>query len=174
GAPGKIGIGLRESDFRQRLHDFRTGERLRQENHVGVYAPRLRDQPFPEWKRLGVRIVDTKNSYALLAPEQDDIPERFPKRDAVRAGEIGVDDVFVFFWRVLGKANCAIWPESEPFRMLLDPRMIGRTLHREIQGDFHIVFAARCNQAAEVIERAELRMHGIVTAKFVADRIKAA
>ena len=58
--------------------------------------------------------------------------------------------------------------------MLLQPRMVGRALHGEIERDFHLVRVAGVDQAAEILERAELRLDRVVAAVLVADRIEAA
>ena len=52
--------------------------------------------------------------------------------------------------------------------------MIRRALHGEIKCDFHVVLPARCDQPAEIGERAKLRMHRIVAAVLAADCIGAA
>src|SRR6185437_16027306 len=100
------------------------------------------NQPFPEWQRLGVRIVDAEDAHTLLNPEKDYVAQRFPKRDAIRAIEIRVDDIFVFLGRIFSIFNRAVRPRSEPFRMLLEPGMIWRALHGEIERDFHVVLPA--------------------------------
>ena len=52
--------------------------------------------------------------------------------------------------------------------------MIGRALHGEIERHLHIVLVTGLDQPAEIGERAEFRMHGVVAALFVADGIEAA
>ena len=42
--------------------------------------------------------------------------------------------------------------------------MIGRALHGEIERDLHAVLAAGRHETAEIVERAELRMDGVVAA----------
>ncbi len=69
GAPGKIGIGLREAELRKRLHHFGPGEGLRQKDHVRIGDLDLPDQPFPERKGVGVRVVDAKDAHSLRHPE---------------------------------------------------------------------------------------------------------
>ena len=59
-------------------------------------------------------------------------------------------------------------------RMLFKPRMIGRALHREIERDFHVVLMTGRDQPAEVVERAEFGMHGVVAALLVADGVETA
>ncbi len=52
--------------------------------------------------------------------------------------------------------------------------MIGRGLHREIERHLHPVRGAGGDEIAEILERAELRMDGVVAAERAADRIGAA
>ena len=58
--------------------------------------------------------------------------------------------------------------------MLLQPRMVGRALHRDVERDLHLVLTADFDEVAKVLQRAELRMHGIMPAFLAADRIEAA
>ena len=174
GAPGEVAVGLREAELGQRLHDLRPREGLGQEDHVGIARLDFVDQPFPERQRLGVRVVDAENPHALLDPEQHDVAQRLPQRDAVGAVEIRIDDVLVFLRRVLGVSDRAVGPPLEPFRMLLEPGMVGRALHGEVERDLHVRAAAGLDQAAEIVERAELRMDRVVAALPAADRVEAA
>src|SRR5271166_3420392 len=75
GAPSEIGVGLGEAELGQRLHHLGTGERLRQEDHVGIARLHFADDPFPEWKRLGVRIVDAEDADAVLGPVQENVAQ---------------------------------------------------------------------------------------------------
>src|SRR5690606_7125041 len=59
----------------------------------------------------------------------------------------------------------------EPFRMLLDPGMVGRALDGEIQRDLHAVPLGRGNEAAKILQRSEIRMDGGMTALLGPDRI---
>ena len=47
-APGEVRVGLVEADPGQRLHHRRPGERLGEEQHVGVGLADLGEQPLPE------------------------------------------------------------------------------------------------------------------------------
>ena len=140
----------------------------------GIARLHLADQPFPERERLGVRIVDAEDADALLHPEQDDVAQRLPQRDAVGAVEIRIDDVLVFLRRVLGISDRAVGPALEPFRMLLQPGMIRRALDGEVERHLHVEAAAGVDEAAEIVERAELGMHRVVAALPAADRVGAA
>src|ERR1700744_6074302 len=100
----------------------------------------LIDHPLPERQRLGVRIVYTEDAHALFDPKEDDVAQRKPESRHRSAGvEINVDNVLVFLRRVLGETDSAIGPPIEPFRVLLEPRMIWRALNSEIKRDLNSV-----------------------------------
>ena len=173
-APGEVGVGLREADLGEPVHHLRPGERLGEEDHVRMARAHLGDHPFPERQRLGVRIVDAEDAHALARPEEHDVAQRGPQRRRAVAVEIDVDDVLIFLRRVLGVFDRAVRPPVEPVRMLLQPRMIGRALDREVERDLQPVLARRRDEAAEIVERAELGMDRVVAALVAADRIRAA
>ena len=122
------------------------------------------DQPFPEPERLGVGVVDPEDVHALLDPEQHHVAQGVPQRAGVFGGKIGIDDVLVSLRRIFRIAHRAVRPSPEPLRMLLDPGMIRRTLHGKIERDFHIEALARGDEATEIFQRAQFRMHGVVAA----------
>src|SRR5262249_14200238 len=88
--------------------------------------------------------------------------------------EIDVDDVLILLGWVLGVFDRAVRPEDEPLRMLLDPGMVRRALDREIERDLHRMLASSGDEAAEVVERPQLRIDGTVAALGGADRVRAA
>src|SRR5262249_28900715 len=61
---------------------------------------------------------------------------------------------------------------SEPFRVLREPRMVGRALHGEIKRHLQTVMAAGSDEAAEGVDRAEPRVDGIVSAFGGADGVR--
>src|SRR6516162_6234260 len=89
-------------------------------------------------------------------------------------GEIRVDDVLVFFWRVLGETDRAVCANLEPLRVLLEPRMVERALHGKVERHFHAMLATHGYQPVEIGDRAELRFDSIMTAVFIPDCVKAA
>ncbi len=118
------------------VHDLRPGEGLGEEDHVGIGGADARDQPLPEGEGLGVRVVDAEDAHALARPEANDVAQRQPEsRHRVLGVEVDVDDVFVGLGRVLREFDRAVGPPVEPAGMLLQPGMIGRALHREIERD---------------------------------------
>src|SRR5215471_20212707 len=90
------------------------------------------------------------------------------------AVEIGINDIFVLLRRVLGETYRSVWAETEPFGMLLEPRMIEGALHRKVQRDLHLMVVTGGDQAPEILYRSQLRLNRIVTAGLVADCIEAA
>src|SRR5262249_36065231 len=56
----------------------------------------------------------------------------------------------------------------------LKPGMVGRALDREVEGDLEAVLGGRPLQPAEVLDRPQRRMDGIVPALGRPDRIRAA
>ena len=174
GAPGEIGIGLGEAELRQGLHDFWPRERFCQEDHGRLGRLNFTDQPLPERKRLGMRVVDPEDTHALLDPEQHDVAQGRPQTHAVATVEIRIDNVLVLFGRVLGILDRAVGPPLEPFGMLLEPWMVGRALHREVERDFHAVRGAGAHEAPEVGQRAEFGVDRVMAAFRRADGVGAA
>ncbi|GAA5703429.1 hypothetical protein Save01_04251 [Streptomyces avermitilis] len=58
----------------------------------------------------------------------------------------------------------------EPLRMLLHPRMIGRALKREVEGDLQAQAPGPPHEHVEVLDRPEVRVDRVVTALGRADR----
>src|SRR6202035_3041482 len=81
--------------------------------------------------------------------------------------------VFVFLRRIFGVTHRAVRAPVEPFGMIFDPRMVGRTLNGEIEREFEAASAVRIAQPPEVVERAELRMDRVVAAFAATDRVSA-
>ena len=169
--PREVRVGLGEAELGEPLHQLRSRKRFGQEDHVRVAKLNLVDEPLPEPEGFGVGVVDPEDLHALVDPEQDHVAQRIPQRARVLGGEVGVDDVLVFLRRVLGIAHRAVRPALEPLRMLLEPGVIGRALHGEVERDFHAVLVACRDQGAEILERAEFRMHGVMAALDATDRI---
>ena len=83
-APREVGVALAEADLGQLGHHRRPGERLGEEEHVGVLGVDLGDAPLPERERLGVGVVDPEDGDAAVDPVAQDVPARLPQRDAGR------------------------------------------------------------------------------------------
>ena len=101
-----------------------------------------------------------------------DVAQRDPQcRHRRFCVEIGIDDVLVFLGRVFSIPDRSVGAPAEPVGMLAQPWMVRRALNGEIERDLQPVVLRRGDQRAEVVERAELRMHRIVPALGTADRI---
>ena len=123
--PGEIGIRLAEARLGERGHHRGAGERLGQENHVGVDKAHLPDQPLPELERLRVRVVDPERLHPEPDPVQDDVAQSGPQPLPVGTVEVDVVDVLVALRRVLGVLERAVRPAVEPLGVLLQPWMVG-------------------------------------------------
>src|SRR4029077_4461475 len=69
GAPGEIGVGLRKAELGEGFHALRASKCSRQKDAARINRLHLPDQPLPERKWLGVRIVDPKDPNSAANPE---------------------------------------------------------------------------------------------------------
>src|SRR3546814_19539234 len=115
----------------QSLHHLWPGERLRQEDHVGIAVLHLADHPFPEGQGLRVRIVDTEDAHAVSRPEQDHVTQRVPDRGQGAAVEVDVDAVLVLIRWILGDLDRAVRPPVDPLRMFPQPGLVRRAIDGE-------------------------------------------
>src|SRR6266536_3538843 len=100
-----------------------------------MLAPDALDRPFPEGKRLGVRVVDAKDAHAVVDPVDEHIGKRLPERAPVVGLEVERVDILIFLWRVLGVLHAAVGTPFEPLRMALYPRMVGCALEGDVERD---------------------------------------
>src|SRR3972149_8932069 len=119
-----------------------------------------RDGRLPERERLRVRIVDPEDMNALRDPVPEDALEVGPQRGPVLGFEVEGVDVLVLLRRVLRVLESTVGALPEPRRVVLDPRMIGRSLERDVEGDRDALFRGGVDEGAEVPERAELVVEG--------------
>src|SRR5205085_4560341 len=91
----------------------------------------------PESDWFGVWIIHKENAHSTVRPKQHDAFHFRPEVAPVFAVKIQWINVFVLFWRVLRVFDRAVGAFVEPIGMLLDVRMIGRAIDREIESDFH-------------------------------------
>ena len=171
--PREVRVALREADLAECLHHRRPRECLREEDHLRMLAAHLVDQPFPERDRLRVGVVDAEHGDPMGNPEHHCVVQRRPEPTPILGLEVDVVDVLVFFRWVLGVLQRAVGPPVEPLGMLLQPRVVGRALDREVERDLDVQLFRRCNEALELLERAELRVDCVVSALFRADRPRA-
>ena len=124
----------------------------------------LADHPFPEGKRLGMRIIDAKDAHTLLDPEIENALQFLPQRPPLRALEIQRIDILILLRRILGILYRAVRTLAEPFRMLAHVGMIRRALKRDIERDLESVLFGFGHEPPEIFQRAEFGMNGLVTA----------
>ena len=169
GAPGEVGVALVVADRAEAVHHRRLGERLGQEEHVGVRTTYLRQQPLPEGERLGVRVVDAEDPHAVRHPELHD-----PQHLAADAGRVVVEvhrvDVLVLLRRVLGVRDRPVRARGEELRVRGHPRVVGRRLQREVEGDLEVELTGARDEGVEVLERPEVGVDRVVAAVLAADR----
>ena len=169
-APGEVGVRLLEPDLRQGLHHGGLGERLGEEDDLGVVGADVFEQPLPEVHGLGVRVVDAEDRDAAIDPEAHD-PQDLAADALVVVVEVQGIDVLVLLRRVLGVGDRAVGQRREPLRVLGDPRVVGRALQREVEGELETGVLGRADEPLEVGERAELGVDGVVAAVLRPDRV---
>ena len=115
-----------------------------------------------------MRIVDSEDSYSPLNPEAHHSFDLGIQTLGVVV-EVQRVDVLVLLWRILGVGDRAVGASGEPFGMRGDPRVIGRCLECEVEGDLHSEIVHGLHERIEVGECSKIRMNGIVTAVDRAD-----
>ncbi|CAG7261672.1 hypothetical protein PICSAR26_03906 [Mycobacterium avium subsp. paratuberculosis] len=169
GAPGEVRIGLGEAQFGQPVLPDRRGEGLGQEQHIGIDALDRGDQPGPEVRRFGVRVVDAKELDAVVDPVPD-----HPQHLVIETGRVVVEveriDVLVLLGRVLRVRDGAVRQFGEPVAVLARPRMIRRALQRQVERHLHAQFAGPGDERVEILDGAQIRVDGVVAALVAADR----
>ena len=151
-----------EADLGEHFHHLGPGERFGQKDGVRVFRAHVADQIFPKRHRLGVRIVHSEGFHAMFAPEQDDAGQFLPQLAPVFVLVVERVDVLILFGRVFGVFDRAVGPLEEPLGMRGDIRVVGRTVQREIQRDFHPALVDLRHEPVEVLECAEFRRHVFV------------
>ena len=111
----------------------------------------LRDQPFPEVDRLGVRVVDPEHGDRRARSRTDD-----PQHLGVDTGRVVVEvdriDVLVLLRRVLGVGDRSVGPGGEPLRVFGDPRVVRRALQGKVQSHLQAEILGRCDEVVEVLD----------------------
>ena len=133
--PGEVGVALGVAALGQPLHHLRPGERLGEEDGLGVASLDLGDAPVPEPEGLGVRVVDPEDGDAVVGPEEEDVAELVPEPLPVGAVEVERVDVLVLLGRVLGVLDGAVGPVAEPLGVLLDLGVVRRALEGDVERD---------------------------------------
>ena len=172
--PREVRVGLGEPDLRELAHNRAAGEGLGQKHDVTVVLVDVLDEPTPELERLRVRVVDPEHLDAGVDPLDDHCEERVPQALPVRGVPVDVVDVLVALGRVLGVLQRAVRAAVEPLGMLVQPRVVGRALDREVERDVNLVLLGGLREVFEVLDGSEVAVDGIVTAGLVADRPRGA
>ena len=128
----------------------------------------LGDEPFPEPDGLGVRVVHAEDLDAVAHPEQHD-PEDLLGQALGIVVEVQREDVLVLLRRVFGVGDAAVHAGGEPFRVALHPGVVRRRLQGQVQGHFQAQLAGPRHEGVEVLEGAEVRVDGVVSAFLGAD-----
>jgi len=171
-APGVVGVALLEAHLGQGAHHRRLRERLTEPDDLGVVAGHVLDEPLPELHRLGVRVVDAKERDAVVDPDLD-----HPTHLGVGAGRVVVEvqriDVLVLLRGVLGEGDRAVGARGEPLRVLLDPRVVGRALQRDVQRHLEPEPARLGDEEVEVLEGPEVWVDRVMAPVGRADGVGA-
>ncbi len=114
------------------------------------------DDPFPERKGLGVRIVDAEDGDALADPVEEDALELLPHAGPVFALEVEGINVLIFLGRIFGVLDGSVGALVEPGLVLAHVGVIGRGLEGDVERDGEIEFFGLCDEVAEVFGGAEL------------------
>src|SRR4029453_9716994 len=116
-----------------------------------------------------MRIVDPEYSDTVAHPELEDAQALQIDPVAVVV-EVDRIDVLVLLRRILCVRDCAVGALGEPLRGLGDPRMIRRGLECEVQCNLEPKRLGFGDESVEGVKVAEVRMDGVVSAFFGADR----
>ncbi len=135
-APREVRVRLREADLREPLHHRGAGERLGEEDHVGIRGTDLTRSATPRTRtascagcRPGTRARRARSRTGRRRAARPTAPV------AVLGVEVDRVDVLVALRRVLGVRDRAVGSVPEPLRVLGDPRVVGRGLEREVERD---------------------------------------
>ena len=166
--PGEVGVGLGETDLGQAVQACRAGEGLSQEDDLRVGGVDFRDQPLPEVRRLGVGVVHAEGGHSQIHPELHHTVDLLV--DLLRrVVEVQGIDVLVLLRWVLGIGDGAIGEHGEELGVLLGPGVIRGCLQGQVEGDLQIQFLSTCQQFLEVLDGAQIRVHGIMATVLGAD-----
>src|SRR5690606_705162 len=173
-SPGEVRVGIVEAKLRQMIHDLWTGECLRQKYRIGIPSAKLAQAPLPEGERLGMGIVDSKDSHPVIDPELEDALELTPKVLPVRRLEVEWIDVLILLRRVFCVADGGVGPLLDPLRMLFYVGMVRGCLKSDVEGDLQAELVGPSHEAIERLDAAEIRVNALVPALFRADGPRAA
>src|SRR5205807_7038822 len=116
------------------------------------------DDPFPKRERLGVWIIDAKNSHALVDPKQEDAFQFLPQRAPGLGFKIERVDVLIYLGWIFSVLDRPIRSFAKPLGMFANIRMIGRTLKRDVKSKFDPLFVCSADERTKIFHRAQLGM----------------
>ena len=109
-------------------------------------------------------VVDAQDPHSLVDPEQHDRQQLLPQLAPVLVFEVERIDVLVLLGWVLGVLDRAVGAVLEPLGVLARVGMIRRALERDVERHVEPMFGRRCDQVAEVVQRAQVRVDRFVAA----------
>ena len=109
-------------------------------------------------------VVHAEDAHSAPDPELEDGAELVPEAAPVGRLEVERVDVLVLLGRVLRVLDGAVGTVQEPVGVFLYPRVVGRALEGDIEGNLHAVGVGGGDEMIEVGEGAELGMDGFVAA----------
>ena len=98
---------MSKSNFGQPIHDPGPREGLGQKYGLGIVLLDLANQPFPEGKRLGVRIVHPENPDAVFNPEVYDAQKLLPEVLPVVVFKIKRINILILFGRIFPSSRAS-------------------------------------------------------------------
>jgi hypothetical protein len=116
-----------------------------------------------------VRVVYPEDPDTVAHPVLDDAEHLAADADRVVV-EVHRVDVLVLLRRVLGVGDGAVEPGREELRVTRDPRVVGRALEGQVEGDLQTQLAGPLDEGVEVGDGAEVWVDGVVAAVLRADR----
>ncbi len=104
-SPGEVRVRLGEADLCELFHDAWPGERLREEDHVGIVLAQLARAATPRSRTASCGGCRRGTRARPGHPEAHHAQQGGPERDPVLGVEVEGDDVLVVLRRVLGVGN---------------------------------------------------------------------
>src|SRR6185437_5613074 len=121
------------------------------------------DDPFPEGKRLCMRIVDPEDAHSLIDPELKNTFQFFPQCKRICRFEVQRIYILISLWWSFRVLDRTVWTLPEPLGMLVRIGVIRRALERDAQRNFQTVFFHPGDKLTEILQSAQLRMNRLVT-----------
>ncbi len=119
-------------------------------------------------------VVDPERPHPLLDPEADHPEQRVPEGGPRLRREVDRVDVLVLLGRVLRVLDRPVRPLVEPLGVLAHPRVVGRALDGEVEGDLEARALRALHETTKAVQGAELGVHRGVAALRRADGPRAA